>query len=151
MTALDSFTLDFPLDAGGEAAVRAETQNPAIDDGRVRVTFTEVRATPFSTVIRLSITPMEGAFTNDDIRRIYRNFACYDENREPVRLQTKAVVTCDTGFQEQADGTLAYDVDLNLGPLPERPEVMLLVPCDDASGTETPLWDYAIPVTLPQG
>lgn len=156
MIALDRFTLDFSLDTDGETADLAQALklNPPIDDGRLHVTFDTVRVTPFSTKISMSVTPREGTMTDEDIERIYRFFIYrgYDENGDsmPVEFQTKALVSSSAGFEEQPDGTLVYRIDLDLGPLVNRPAYIQVIPFNEESGADDPLWDYAIPVTLPQ-
>ncbi len=152
MTVLDSFSLDFSLSVGGNGADLTQTKelNPAIRDGRVQIVFDEVRVTPLSTDICLSITPEAGGFTNEDIRRIYRRFTVYDEQKELIRFRKRIVVSNGAGLEEQPDGKLVYRVNLNLGPLTGRPASIFLVPSGDESGAGEPLWDYAIPVTLPK-
>jgi hypothetical protein len=152
MTVLDSFSLDFSLSASGDGAdpTQAKKLNATINDGRVHISFDEVRVTPLATDISLSITPEAGGFTNEDIGRIYRHFAVYDEMHKPIPLQKRIVVSNGASLEEQPDGKLVYKVNLNLGPLTEPPARILLVPFNDESSAEEPLWEYAIPVSLPQ-
>ncbi|MDD3409380.1 MAG: DUF4179 domain-containing protein [Eubacteriales bacterium] len=146
MTILDAFSMDFSISAAdaADAELQAMVQRSPTNDGRVHITFDEVRFTPFATDIRLSITPEEGYMTNEDIARIYRWFAFYDEKHEPIQLLSSAVETSSTGFEEQADGTLIYRVEVHLGALASTPEAINLVPYNEESSAEHPLWDYCI-------
>lgn len=148
MDVLDSFTFDLSIAAGdaSDAELQAMYKHSPINDGRVHIVFDEVRFTPFATSIRLSITPEEGYMTNEDIARIYKWFAMYDEKHELISLLPQVIESSNTGFEEQADGTLVYKAELHLGALVDPPEVINLVPYNEESSAEQPLWDYAIPI-----
>jgi len=150
MRVLDTFTFTFTLDTSVEADALAQAAelNAPIEDERVRVTFEEVRATPLSVAVRFTIVPVAGGWTNEEIADVYRSFACYGENREPVLVNRQVVATGSAGLAEQPDGTLIYQADLTLGPLAQTPARLLLVPYNQASSAQEPLWDYAIPIYL---
>lgn len=153
MTVLDAFAFDLSIAAAdtSDAALQAAYQRSPINDGRVHITFDEVRFTPFATDIRLSITPEDGYMTNEDIVGIYKWFAIYDERHEPISLLRRVISSSSTGFTEQADGTLVYQAEIHLGALTDPPEVVYIVPYNEQSSAEHPLWDYAIPIVYSSG
>ena len=149
MTVLDTFSFDFSIAAAdaADAELQATYQRSPINDGRVHIVFDEVRFTPFATDIRLSISPEQGYMTNDELAAIYKWFAVYDEKHAPLELLPSVMESSSTGFEEQADGSLVYRVELHLGALADLPEVINLVPYSEESSAEHPLWEYAIPIT----
>ena len=144
MDVLDSFTLDFTLQA---QTTPASVRNPDIKAADVRVHFEEVFSSAIFTNFRLTIA--SDTLSNAELEQLYRYFELFSPDRQPLDLTGMRSLSLGAGFEEQADGSLLYTVNGSMETLADMPEELLLVPFQyDASSQRVYEWERAIPVRL---
>ena len=144
MDVLDSFTLDFTLQA---QTTPASVRNPDIKAADVCVHFEEVFSSAIFTNFRLTIA--SDTLSNAELEQLYRYFELFSPDRQPLDLTGMRSLSLGAGFEEQADGSLLYTVNGSMETLADMPEELLLVPFQyDANSQKAYEWDRAIPVHL---
>ncbi|HPJ03156.1 MAG TPA: DUF4179 domain-containing protein [Candidatus Limiplasma sp.] len=148
---LDRFTLDFTLDVDADLTDTEQglALNPPIDIGSVHVVYDTVRTTPLSTDIVLSITPGDDQITNADIEEIYRYFSWFGYSGDTA-MELRTSSSGGSTFEAQPDGSEVFKLSVCIGPLTDQPEMIRIVPLIDPVDENELLWEYAIPVYLPQ-
>ncbi len=147
MEVLDSFTFSFTLNVDG-SGFHDVTPSGDVENDDFRVVFDEASLTPASSTFAFRIFPKKMPL--EEIARIFRFIAFYDENKRPILFQD-TFYEGDAGLEEQADGASALAVRYRMPAMESRPDVIYLAPYNEESGAGQPLWDYAIPVDCLSG
>ncbi len=144
MRALDSFELAFTLGARGGAGID-RTPAYSLNDGRTHIAFNEISFSPLASTFDFTIAP--DGMSMEDIERTFRFFAFYgvdeEQRRSPLGFQ-EMFYEGDAGPQQQPDGSSVLHVRYRMPALAEVPPVIALVPYNEDSSAEEPLWEYAI-------
>ena len=144
MKVLDSFQLEFTLDADASRNLD-RTPKDSINDGRTHIQFGEVSLTPLCSTFDFTITP--DGMTMEEIAAIYRWFTFYAINeggdRVPLEFNDIFYMTA-SGPEEQPDGSLALHAHYRMPGMKDVPDVIAIVPYNETSTPEEPLWEYAI-------
>lgn len=146
---LDRFTFDFTLTVDNDLVETEQglSLNPPITDGPFHVAFDTVRITPLSTDITLHITPGDSGLTLEEIEFLYRDSMLYNSD-----TASRFSYTGSWGMEarSQPDGSAVLEMMINMGPRTEWPAQIQIVPLSDPEDQNSLLWEYAIPVNLPQ-
>lgn len=144
MKVLDSFQLTFTLDVDQSHSLD-RTPKDSLNDGRTHIAFGEISFTPLCSTFDFTITP--DGMTMEEIEATYRWFTFYavneGEDRTPIAFDD-IYYLCDSGPEEQADGSLALHAHYRMPGIKELPAVIAIVPYNENSSAEDPLWEYAI-------
>lgn len=144
MRVSDSFRLDFTLDADTSRNLD-RTPKDALNDGRVHIEFGEISFTPLCSMFDFTVAP--DGMTVDEIENTYRWFTFYALNegkdRTPIVFDD-IFYLCDTSWEVQPDGSQALRAHYRMPGMQELPEAIAIVPYNEQSDPEKPLWDYAI-------
>lgn len=144
MRALDSFEIAFTLDAK-ESGKLDRTPKDGINDARMHIAFDEVSFSPVESTFNFTITP--DGMTMDEIVQVYRHFTFYgiDENGQRNPLPFEDMFYEGTSSRETLSGGIeALRVCYKMPALAELPAIIAMVPYNESSTPEDPLWEYAI-------
>lgn len=137
MRVLDSFEMAFTLSA---SAARDVTPAKALENDDYSVVFDEVSFTPISSTFAFRIYPK--GMSMEDVVNTFQFFEFYDENKQPVSFQD----TFAEGSSGQMEDAAAYEVIYKMPAMETHPGTIYLVPYNESSGAEHPLWEYAIAI-----
>ena len=144
MRVLDSFSLSFTLSADTSRNLDC-TPDDSLNDGRTHIVFNEISFTPLRSTFDFTITP--DGMTMEEIERTFRWFAFYGsgEDSAPTPLAFQDVFAMgDSWPEEQPDGSLALRVHYRMPALESLPGAIHIVPYNEESSAEEPLWSYVI-------
>ncbi len=141
---LDSFELSFTLDVDKSRSLD-RTPKDTLNDGRTHITFGEVSFTPICSTFDFIIAP--DGMTEEQIDATYRWFTFYavDEGKDRAPIAFDNVYyLCDSCWEDQPDGSQALHAHYRMPGIKELPDVIAIVPYNEQSSAEQPLWEYAI-------